>query len=119
MAPLNPDDGMTPVYSSICENFTVFSTGLTGNKGWDQIWRASFAPPWDSGDVQPALKELILEKNFEIPKEGQILVPGCGRGYDVAFFASLGRKVVGLDVSEKGVDAARTYADKDIFTRPK
>jgi methyl halide transferase len=81
---------------------------LSGNKGWDEIWRADFAPPWDSGDVQPALKELIVEKKFEIPKDGQILVPGCGRGYDVAFFASLGREVVGLDVSEKGVEAARS-----------
>ncbi|KAF8589030.1 S-adenosyl-L-methionine-dependent methyltransferase [Ramaria rubella] len=80
-----------------------------GNKGWDSIWRADFAPPWDSGDVQPALKELIQEKNFELPKDGQVLVPGCGRGYDVAFFASLGYQVVGLDVSEKGVEAARAY----------
>jgi len=80
-----------------------------GNKGWDQIWRANFAPPWDSGDVQPALKELVQEKKFELPKDGQILVPGCGRGYDVAFFASLGRQVVGLDVSQKGVEAAHAY----------
>lgn len=57
--------------------------------------------------MQPALKELIEEKKFEIPTDGQILVPGCGRGYDVAFFASLRREVVGLDVSEKGVAAAR------------
>lgn len=80
-----------------------------GNRGWDAIWRADFAPPWDSGDVQPALKELVQEKGFKLPPDGQILVPGCGRGYDVAFFASRGHEVVGLDVSEKGVEAARTY----------
>ena len=107
----NSDDGMTPV-CSLGRNSPPLSPHFSGNKGWDQIWRANFAPPWDSGDVQPALKELVQEKKFELPKDGQILVPGCGRGYDVAFFASLGRQVVGLDVSQKGVEAAHAYTKK-------
>jgi len=88
------------------------ANGDDGNKGWDQIWRADFAPPWDSSDVQPALKELIEEKGFQLSKDAKVLVPGCGRGYDVAFFASLGLDVIGLDVSEKGVEAARDYLSR-------
>ena len=52
------------------------------------------------------------KKAFKILKYGQILVSRCGRGYDIAFVSSLGSQVVGWDVSEKAVEAARSYADK-------
>jgi len=46
-------------------------------------------------------------------KKGKALVPGCGRGYDVALLAGLTEedqkfeKVVGLDVSTKAIEEAR------------
>jgi cyclopropane fatty-acyl-phospholipid synthase-like methyltransferase len=44
--------------------------------------------------------ELLKEKANLIPNDGNVLVPGCGRGYDVFLLASPERKVVGLDLSE-------------------
>jgi len=46
---------------------------------WDDAWKVNVTP-WDSGDIQPPLKELI-EGNVDgivWPKTGRALVPGCG-----------------------------------------
>jgi len=40
----------------------------------------------------------------------KVLVPGCGRGYDVLLFASYGYDAYGLDVSRTAVEAARVLA---------
>lgn len=38
------------------------------------------------------------------------MVPGCGRGYDVAAFVEAGaEKVVGLELAPSAVQAARSY----------
>lgn len=39
----------------------------------------------------------------------KVLVPGCGKGYDIALFASWGYDVVGLEVSAHAAKAAETY----------
>lgn len=36
-----------------------------------------------------------------------VLVPGCGRGYDVSLFASYGFNAVGLDISPTSTEEAR------------
>ena len=36
-----------------------------------------------------------------------VLVPGCGRGYDVTLFASFGFDAYGLDISESAVNLCR------------
>jgi SAM-dependent methyltransferase len=38
---------------------------------------------------------------------GRILIPGPGSGHDVRFFAELGARVTGLDISPAAVEAAR------------
>ena len=54
---------------------------------------------WDKGKSSPALIKL-LETDI-IPTTGNVLVPGCGSGYDVFLFASRGPSVraFGLDIS--------------------
>jgi SAM-dependent methyltransferase len=42
-------------------------------------------------------------------KRRRVLVPGCGRGYDVALFAAHGYDAYGLEVSSHAADAARKY----------
>jgi SAM-dependent methyltransferase len=42
-------------------------------------------------------------------KKGRALVPGCGKGYDVALLASWGYDAYGLEVSKHAGDAAREY----------
>lgn len=40
---------------------------------------------------------------------GRALVPGCGRGYDVAFLAKPTRHVIGLEYSASAAAAAKDY----------
>lgn len=51
---------------------------------------------------------LQLVREDAIP-EGRALVPGCGRGYDVALLASPTRFVVGLEYSPTAAASAREY----------
>ena len=85
------------------------------NSKWDTLWHNS-QTPWDRGLASPALEELLVDKHFPLlppGKVGKALIPGCGRGYDVALFAGLTaedqrlEKVVGLDVSAKAIEEAR------------
>ena len=41
--------------------------------------RKTGVTPWDSGDFQPALRDLILSNELDLPDVGRALVPGCGR----------------------------------------
>jgi len=60
---------------------------------WNQIWSNGLPPgsSFDKGCVSPALELLI--HNGEIPS-GRALVPGCGRGYDVAALAAKERHII-------------------------
>jgi hypothetical protein len=63
-----------PIFNVLAETW-----GLTYFvKGWDMAWQEGITP-WDDGDVQPALAELVQEGKVQLPKEGRALVPGCGR----------------------------------------
>ena len=42
-------------------------------------------------------------------------MPGCGRGYDVAFLARPGRLVTGLEYSASAMAAARDYIAKTVL----
>jgi hypothetical protein len=35
--------------------------------------------PWDIGIVQPPLRDFIQSGEFDLPRKGRALVPGCGR----------------------------------------
>merc|ERR1712093_965885 len=72
-----------------------------GAGGWDEAWKQGVTP-WDSDDgtVRPPLKELVEDVKFPLPTSGRAIVPGCGRGYDAAYFASsLGLESWGVDIS--------------------
>ena len=94
--------------------------------------------PWDRGYANPALIDLLANPSspptspdqnptpgapspntsvpaIELPKavEGgkrkKALVPGCGKGYDVALFSAYGYDAYGLEVSAHAAKAAETY----------
>lgn len=46
------------------------------------------------------------------------LVPGCGKGYDVALFASYGLNSKGLEIAPDAVEQARTVAVQGLATLP-
>jgi SAM-dependent methyltransferase len=74
-----------------------------------QPWDASYldaAPPWDIGRPQPAIVRLAGEGAFA----GAILDAGCGTGENALLLASLGLRVVGVDVAETALSMAREKA---------
>ena len=77
---------------------------------WTEMWEAGIAPgeKFDTQSPSPLLAKFIKEDR--IPN-GRALVPGCGRGYDVTALAAPGRYVLGLDIAEKAVEAARDRRD--------
>ena len=84
--------------------------------GWDKMWKHSITP-WNRDEPNPALVDAINDKSdlFGSPfkeKDGEkirkkALVPGCGKGYDVLLFSSLGYDSHGLDASPTAVEEAR------------
>jgi len=79
---------------------------------WDVAWQKKLTP-WDAGDVQPPLKEVIESGLVDFPRQGRALVPGCGSGYDVLYISTaLGLECLGLDISPTAVEAANALAAK-------
>ena len=91
---------------------------------WETRYRTGDTP-WEKGGPAPPLMEWILSRG---PLPGNVLVPGCGLGYDVRAIAkaSPDARVVGLDVAASALERARqfapsgkeTYELADIFDLP-
>ena len=60
---------------------------------------------WDRGETHPSLIRLLEEGGLE-PSE--IIVPGCGRGYEVIELARRGFEVTGIDFAEAPVQQLRS-----------
>lgn len=74
-----------------------------------QAWDASYLDgraPWDIGQPQPAIVRLANEGAFA----GAILDAGCGTGENALHVASIGLRVLGVDVAETAVSIAREKA---------
>jgi ubiquinone/menaquinone biosynthesis C-methylase UbiE len=74
-----------------------------------QPWDTSYLdgpPPWDIGRAQPAIVRLADEGAFA----GAVLDAGCGTGENAFHIASLGLRVLGVDVAETAVSIAREKA---------
>lgn len=82
---------------------------------WSQLWDKGDFLPWDRGMPNPALEDVLADRQdligscFKQGPDGEkqrkkALVPGCGRGYDVLLLASFGYDAYGLEVSEKAVE---------------
>jgi len=58
---------------------------------------------WDKGAPAPAMKQYL--ERHEV--RGHALVPGCGRGHEVALAVAHGLDATGLDIAPTGVAEAR------------
>ncbi|KAF8869993.1 S-adenosyl-L-methionine-dependent methyltransferase [Infundibulicybe gibba] len=73
---------------------------------WDQAWRENVTP-WDIGQCQPPLREVVESGEVPFPHQGRALVPGCGKAYDVIYLANaLSLDTLGIDVSHTAVECA-------------
>jgi SAM-dependent methyltransferase len=68
---------------------------------WEEKYQAGDAP-WDRGASAPPLKQ-YLERH---PLRGPALVPGCGRGHEVALALEHGLDATGLDIAPTAVAEA-------------
>ena len=48
----------------------------------------------------------MARTHLECTSHSRAIVPGCGRGYDAAYFARLGLESWGVDISPTAVEAA-------------
>ncbi|KAF9728907.1 hypothetical protein PMIN06_009392 [Paraphaeosphaeria minitans] len=98
-----------------------FSNHAPGDhsKRWDDLWSAGDFLPWDRGYANPALIDALAERKDLLPapkkangKRTRALVPGCGKGYDIALFAAHGYDSYGLEISENAVKVSGEYLKK-------
>ncbi|KAG5727353.1 putative thiol methyltransferase 2 [Termitomyces sp. T112] len=98
-----------PFVSTMPDIVKVREIVKSGNPlDWETVWQAKLTP-WDAGESQPPLREVIESGGIHFPRQGRVLVPGCGPGYDVFYLASaLNMDVLGLDVSETAITKAKS-----------
>ena len=70
---------------------------------WEDAYKTR--PPWDIGRPQPAFVELVQAGELN---EGRVLDVGCGTGENAFYLAERGFSVVGVDLSTRAIDAAKT-----------
>ncbi len=91
-------------------------------------WNASYEDgpaPWDIGRPQPTVVRLASQGGFA----GAVLDAGCGTGENALLIASLGLRVLGVDVAETALAMARKkaadrgieaeFAAADVFQLPR
>jgi len=72
---------------------------------WDASYQDGPAP-WDTGRPQPTIVRLAADGGFA----GAVLDAGCGTGENALHVAALGLPVLGFDVAETALAAARQKA---------
>jgi SAM-dependent methyltransferase len=72
---------------------------------WDSSYHDGPAP-WDIGRPQPAIARLVSKGGLA----GPVLDAGCGTGENALHVASLGLRVLGVDVAETALAIARQKA---------
>jgi len=78
----------------------------TGAPDWNAVYVAATPPPWDIGAPQPAFVRLADRDLIG----GRVLDAGCGTGEHALFAAARGADAVGVDVSERAIEQARSKA---------
>jgi SAM-dependent methyltransferase len=73
---------------------------------WDASYRDAGPAPWDIGRPQAPFVRIASERGFA----GPVLDAGCGTGEHALLAASLGLRVLGVDLAATAVALARTKA---------
>jgi SAM-dependent methyltransferase len=75
---------------------------------WEVRYRADFTP-WDAGGVPRQVQAFVEQQLRSLGQSSllRVLVPGCGRGYEIACFAQAGWDVLGVDFSAAALQRAQ------------
>jgi SAM-dependent methyltransferase len=80
----------------------TMATGYMRPMNWDECYRNGEVF-WDKGAPAPAMKQYLAHQAVD----GRALVPGCGRGNEVALAVEHGLDAMGLDIAPTAVAEAR------------
>lgn len=89
----------------------MFSENKKNNPKYPEYWDEKYLlneSQWDIGTPTPIFMDWF-QKNKKIKK---ILIPGCGKGHDAFFLASLGHDVYALDFSKQATNSMFKSAKK-------
>ena len=92
-----------------------------GRMDWDEYYQKGEVF-WDKGVPSPPMKQYLERRVVR----GRALVPGCGRGHEVALAVEHGLDGTGLDIAATGVAEARAlypplaerFVTGDLFDPP-
>lgn len=76
-------------------------------------WEARFRDnetPWERGDLHPAIA--LWQQAGALEAGRRIIVPGCGRSPEPAFFAGLGLEVTAMDLSGTAIAWQKAHFDQ-------
>ena len=80
---------------------------------WNEVYESEPAPPWDTGQPQPALVDAISSYGLS----GPVLDVGCGTGTHALWASEQGYTALGIDFSEEGIKLAqKKAAERDLDT---
>ncbi|MDQ7003120.1 MAG: methyltransferase domain-containing protein, partial [Ghiorsea sp.] len=77
---------------------------------WESLYQAQDTG-WDRGETSPALHTFLDKGGLEHVKT--ILIPGCGRGYEVVALAKRGFEVTALDLAPSAVAHLKQTLEKE------
>jgi SAM-dependent methyltransferase len=69
---------------------------------WEELYRKG-ETPWDKNAASPVMREYLAARKLR----GRALVPGCGRGHEVALAMEHGLDATGLDIAPTAVAEAK------------
>lgn len=78
----------------------------TSGRSWDASYEGDGPAPWDIGRPQDAFVRVASEGAFS----GDVLDAGCGTGEHALLAASLGLRVLGVDLAATAIELARAKA---------
>lgn len=92
-------------------------TAASMKNKWDAHWVKGVAPGdmWDAKASSPALVAALKDSQVVAAAGKRVLVPGCGRGYDlVEMMKSGAREAVGLEISPAASEVAMEHAQSSL-----
>ncbi|KAF2128535.1 thiol methyltransferas-like protein [Dothidotthia symphoricarpi CBS 119687] len=98
----------------LVSHFVDFRTREEQSAGWTSLWESNESNLWDRGQPSPAFVDFLDTHAYgkSLVNGGhqlKALVPGCGRGHDVAMLALHGFESYGLEVSPTAVETANEH----------
>jgi len=69
---------------------------------WEGLYQSQDTG-WDRGGVSTSLQHWLGLNKLSVQSDKRVLIPGCGRGYEVVELAKLGFDVTGLDIAPTAI----------------